>query len=218
MCIRDSTVPTGNFGDVFAGWCAKAMGLPIEKLVIATNANDILRRTLDTGRYDMGGVTATISPSMDIEVSSNFERLLFEATGRDAGAVVRMMEGLKQSRGFAVPEKALAVIREGFAAGTTSEAETARTIGEALSTSDYLLDPHTAVGVKVAREHLSATPMITLATAHPAKFPAAVHAASGVEPPLPDWLADLHQREERVSVLANDAGAVEDFILARTRA
>ena len=212
------TVPTGNFGDVFAGWCAKAMGLPIEKLVIATNANDILRRTLDTGRYDMGGVTATISPSMDIEVSSNFERLLFEATGRDAGAVVRMMEGLKQSRGFAVPEKALAVIREGFAAGTTSEAETARTIGEALSTSDYLLDPHTAVGVKVAREHLSATPMITLATAHPAKFPAAVHAASGVEPPLPDWLADLHQREERVSVLANDAGAVEDFILARTRA
>ncbi len=212
------TVPTGNFGDVFAGWCAKAMGLPIEKLVIATNANDILRRTLDTGRYDMGGVTATISPSMDIEVSSNFERLLFEATGRDAGAVVRMMEGLKQSRGFAVPEKALAVIRQGFAAGTTSEAETARTIGETLSACDYLLDPHTAVGVKVAREHLSATPMITLATAHPAKFPAAVHAASGVESPLPDWLADLHQREERVSVLANDAGAVEDFILARTRA
>jgi threonine synthase len=212
------TVPTGNFGDIFAGWCAKAMGLPIDKLVIATNTNDILKRTLDTGRYDMAGVTPTISPSMDIEISSNFERLLFEASGRDAPAVGRMMEGLKQSRGFAVPETALSTIREGFAAGTTNEDETARTIGETYSATGYLLDPHTAVGVNVARSHLSATPMITLATAHPAKFPAAVLAASGVEPPLPAWLADLHERPERVSVLANDARAVEDFILARTRA
>ncbi|MFD2648667.1 threonine synthase [Devosia albogilva] len=212
------TVPTGNFGDIFAGWCAKAMGLPIEKLVIATNSNDILRRTLDTGRYDMAGVTPTISPSMDIEISSNFERLLFEASARDAAAVGRMMEGLKQSRGFAVPEAALATIRSGFAAGTTDESETARTIGETRAANGYLLDPHTAVGVNVARSHLSATPMVTLATAHPAKFPAAVLAASGVEPPLPAWLADLHERPERVSVLANDARAVEDFILARTRA
>src|SRR5690606_9189939 len=120
------------------------------KLVIATNTNDILKRTLDTGRYDMAGVTPTISPSMDIEISSNFERLLFEASGRDAPAVGRMMEGLKQSRGFAVPETALSTIREGFAAGTTNEDETARTIGETYGATGYLLDPHTAVGVNVA--------------------------------------------------------------------
>ena len=122
------TVPTGNFGDIFAGYCAKAMGLPIDKLIIATNANDILRRTMETGRYEMAGVAPTISPSMDIQISSNFERLLFEGAGRDAGAVVRMMDGLKQSGGFAVPENALSAIRRGFAAATTDEATTRATI------------------------------------------------------------------------------------------
>jgi len=213
------TVPTGNFGDVFAGYCAKAMGLPIERLVIATNANDILRRTLDTGRYEMDGVAPTISPSMDIQISSNFERLLFEAAGRDAPAVVRMMDGLKQSGGFALPETALANIRRDFAAGTSDEAATKSTIKATLKASTYLLDPHTAVGVHVARQQpVSTTPMITLATAHPAKFPAAVAEASGIDPTLPAWLADLHTREERLSVLANDPAAVEDFIGARTRA
>ncbi|MGV8853759.1 MAG: threonine synthase [Devosia sp.] len=213
------TVPTGNFGDIFAGYCAKAMGLPIERLIIATNANDILARTLHTGRYDMAGVSATISPSMDIEISSNFERLLFESAGRDAVAVVRMMDGLKQSGGFAVPEQALAAIRRDFAAATTDEAATKATIAQTLKAADYLLDPHTAVGVHVARQQQrGATPMITLATAHPAKFPAAVKAASGVNPALPAWLADLYDREERLSVLANDQQAVEDFISARTRA
>lgn len=212
------TVPTGNFGDIFAGYCAKAMGLPIDRLVIATNANDILRRTLDTGRYEMDGVAPTISPSMDIQISSNFERLLFESADRDAGAVVRMMDGLKQSGGFALPADSLSSIRRDFAAGTTSEAETAATIATTLKASGYLLDPHTAVGAHVARGHLGATPMVTLATAHPAKFPAAVKAASGIEPALPAWLADLHSREERLSVLANDQAAVEEFISARTRA
>ena len=212
------TVPTGNFGDIFAGYCAKAMGLPIDRLIIATNANDILRRTMDSGRYEMDGVAPTISPSMDIQISSNFERLLFESAGRDAGAVVRMMDGLKQSGGFALPANALSAIRRDFAAGTTGEAETAATIATTLRNSGYLLDPHTAVGVHVARAHLGATPMITLGTAHPAKFPAAVKDASGVDAALPAWLADLHTREERFSVLANDQSAVEEFISARTRA
>ncbi|KRA56002.1 threonine synthase [Devosia sp. Root635] len=212
------TVPTGNFGDIFAGYCAKAMGLPIDKLIIATNANDILRRTIDTGRYEMDGVAPTISPSMDIQISSNFERLLFESAGRDADAVIRMMDGLKQSGGFALPDRALAAIRRDFAAGTTGEAETKATIAATLKASGYLLDPHTAVGAHVARAHLGTTPMVTLATAHPAKFPAAVKEASGIEPELPAWLADLHSRQERLSVLANDQAAVENFISARTRA
>lgn len=213
------TVPTGNFGDIFAGYCAKMMGLPIERLVIATNANDILRRTIDTGRYEMNGVAPTISPSMDIQISSNFERLLFESAGRDAAAVLRMMQGLKQSGGFAVPESALAAIRRDFAAGTTSEAETRATISMTLQAAGYLLDPHTAVGVNVARHQPhGTTPMITLGTAHPAKFPAAVHEATGFGPALPLWLADLHAREERLSLLANDQSLVEDFISARTRA
>ncbi|MCW5721830.1 MAG: threonine synthase [Devosia sp.] len=213
------TVPTGNFGDIFAGYCAKRMGLPIDRLVIATNANDILRRTLDTGRYEMAGVAPTISPSMDIQISSNFERLLFEAAGRDAGAVSRMMAGLKQSRGFDLPENAITAIRREFAAGTTDEARTSATIAQTWSRSAYLLDPHTAVGVAVARDlPRDGVPMITLATAHPAKFPAAVQAASGIEPGLPAWLGDLYQRPERVSVLANDQRILEDFIASRTRA
>ncbi|MBJ3784888.1 threonine synthase [Devosia sediminis] len=213
------TVPTGNFGDIFAGYCAKMMGLPIDKLVIATNANDILKRTLDTGRYEMTGVAPTISPSMDIQISSNFERLLFESAGRDAGAVNRMMAGLKQSRGFELPENSIAAIRRDFAAGTTDEAATSRVIAETQKASSYLLDPHTAVGVGVARtiEH-DGIPMVTLATAHPAKFPAAVAAASGIEPALPAWLADLYQRPERVTVLDNDQRQIEDFIAARSRA
>ncbi len=213
------TVPTGNFGDIFAGYAAKRMGLPIERLIIATNANDILARTMDTGRYQMDGVEPTISPSMDIQISSNFERLLFDAAGRDASAVSAMMDSLKQSGGFALPEPALAAIRAEFSAGTTGEAETRAAIATTWKTSGYLLDPHTAVGVHVARNEREASiPMVTLATAHPAKFADAVTAASGIVPPLPAWLADLHQREERVSVLANEQAAVEDFIRARTRA
>lgn len=213
------TVPTGNFGDVFAGYCAKMMGLPIEQLVIATNANDILRRTLETGRYEMSGVSPTISPSMDIQISSNFERLLFESAGRDADGVNRMMAALKQSRGFELPEQAIAAIRRDFSAGTTGEAETADVIAGTWGGSTYLLDPHTAVAVGVARQHRQPdVPMITLATAHPAKFPAAVKAASGIEPPLPAWLADLYDREERVTELANDQRLVEDFIGMRSRA
>ena len=212
-------VPTGNFGDIFAGYAAKRMGLPIANLVIATNSNDILARTLETGAYETGAVMPTISPSMDIQVSSNFERLLFEALGRDAPALKRLMNGLQQSGSFTVPAYALATIRESFAAGRTGEAETAATIATVLRESAYLLDPHTAVGVAVSRElMLGDAPVVTLATAHPAKFPAAVKAATSVEPPLPLWLADLYDRPERYDVLANDQAAVEAYIRARSRA
>lgn len=213
------TVPTGNFGDIFAGYCARQMGLGIDRLVIATNANDILHRTMETGRYEMSAVTPTISPSMDIQISSNFERLLFESSGRDAGAVNRMMSGLKQSRGFALPDAALASIRGGFSAGASSETTTRETIAGVYASNGYLLDPHSAVGVAVARRFMGqGVPMITLGTAHPAKFPAAVEGASGVSPVLPAWLADLFERPERVTVLANDQRQLEDFIGTHSRA
>jgi threonine synthase len=212
-------VPTGNFGDVFAGYAAKRMGLPVHQLVIATNENDILARTLKTGRYETARVVATTSPSMDIQVSSNFERLLFEALGRDGAAVGRAMASLKQSGGFDIDPAAMTVIRASFAAGRTGEPEVQKTIGETLAQSGYLLDPHTAVGIHVARQVAREdVPMVTLATAHPAKFPAAVKAASGIEPALPLWLADLCDRPERCDVLPNDLGEVETFIRARSRA
>jgi len=212
-------VPTGNFGDIFAGYAAKRMGLPIANLVIATNSNDILARTLETGAYETGTVMPTISPSMDIQVSSNFERLLFEALGRDASGLKRLMNGLQQSGHFTIPDKALATIRESFAAGRASEAETSGAIAKTLKDAGYLLDPHTAVGIAVAdRLDLGSAPVVVLATAHPAKFPAAVKAATGIEPALPAWLSDLYERPERYDILANDQGAVESFIRARSRA
>jgi threonine synthase len=215
------TVPTGNFGDILAGHMARQMGLPIEKLVVATNSNDILARALDRGRYEVRGVHATQSPSMDIQVSSNFERLLFDAVGRDATGIRGLMASLDQSGAFDIPPAALEKIREEFAAGTASEAETAGEIARTWRECEYILDPHTAVAVHVARNHLArnpATPMVALGTAHPAKFPDAVRAATGVSAPLPAHLADLFERKERFDVLPNDEQAIAAFIRARARA
>ncbi|MDF1632193.1 threonine synthase [Mycoplana sp. MJR14] len=207
------TVPTGNFGDIFAGFVAKRMGLPIDRLVIATNDNDILARALKTGRYEMRGVVATTSPSMDIQISSNFERLLFEAYGRDAAAIRTLMEGLKQSGAFAIGDKALKAIRKEFRAGRATQKQVAKTVAETLEKTGYLLDPHTATGVFVAAKNARpASPMVTLATAHPAKFPAAVKSASGIDPALPSWLADMMQREERFEILDPELDTVEAFI------
>ncbi|MBZ7920751.1 threonine synthase [Ensifer adhaerens] len=212
------TVPTGNFGDIFAGYVAKRMGLPIDKLVIATNENDILARTLKTGRYEMRDVKATTAPSMDIQISSNFERLLFEANDRDPGEVRSAMDGLKQSGSFTIREKALKAIRKEFRSGRASEKDVARTIAKTLEKTGYLLDPHSAVGVFVAAKHEKpSAPMVTLATAHPAKFPDAVKSASGIDPALPTWLADLMNREERFDILDPDLKSVETFIGERTR-
>ncbi|HEY9058560.1 MAG TPA: threonine synthase [Aurantimonas sp.] len=212
------TVPTGNFGDIFAGYGAKRMGLPVERLVIATNENDILVRTLDRGRYETTGVHATMSPSMDIQVSSNFERLIFEASGRDGELVRRLMQQLGQSGSFTLPEPVLAAIGAEFDAGTTDEPATAGTIKRMLATTAYLLDPHTAVGVAVAESRLGREPMITLGTAHPAKFPAAIEKATGISPALPPSHADLMQKREALDRLPNEIGAVQDYIRARSRA
>lgn len=213
------TVPTGNFGDIFAGFAAKKMGLPIDNLVIATNMNDILDRTLKTGRYEVLSVAPTTSPSMDIQISSNFERLLFEASGRDGVAVRTQMDRLKQSGAFTIPEETLGEIKQAFGSGRALEPEVMNMIDQTLKADNYLLDPHSAIGCAVARHHTKpGVPMVTLATAHPAKFPDAVEAASGQRPDLPDWVGDLMSREERLSKLPNDLSTIEAFIAERSRA
>jgi threonine synthase len=214
------TVPTGNFGDVYAGYVALRLGLPVDRLVIATNVNDILARTIATGSYDLREVVATSSPSMDIQVASNFERLLFEVYDRDGDAVRRLMASLAQSGSFALSARALAGIRAVFSADRADEEETAATIRTTLRETGRVIDPHTAVGVAVAEKETrdQSIPMIVLGTAHPAKFPDAVEAACGVRPPLPEWLADLTQRPERVTTLPVDQVAVEHHILAVSRA
>jgi threonine synthase len=214
------TVPTGNFGDVFAGYVAQRMGLPIDRLVIATNINDILVRTLATGAYEIREVQTTTSPSMDIQVSSNFERLLFEASGRDAHAVRNAMAQLAQSRRFTVPPGALAEIRTLFSADRAGEDEVAATIRTVRRETGLLIDPHTAVAIAVAEKEPRdpAVPMIVLSTAHPAKFPDAVEAACGMRPALPDWLSDLDHKPERVTVLPPDQPQIEKFVIAASRA
>jgi threonine synthase len=214
------TVPTGNFGDVFAGYVATRMGLPVDRLVVATNVNDILVRTLATGVYELRDVMPTSSSSIDIQVSSNFERLLFDAYRHDAKAVRALMNSLSQSRRFSVSSGALAEIRALFSADRADEEETAATIRTVLRETGRLIDPHTAVGIAVAEKEIRdpAMPMIVLGTAHASKFPDAVEAACGVRPSLPDWLADLPTRRERATAMAADQAAVERFILAASRA
>ena len=208
------TVPTGNFGDIFAGYIAKKMGLPIADLVVATNRNDILHRTLETGAYTKEGVEPTISPSMDIQVSSNFERALFDAYDRDGATVAAQMEDLKQG-GFQISQGAFQMLKDTFKSGRASEQETSAAIKSYHLHHGELLCPHTAVGVHVAEAHLGATPMVTLATAHPAKFPDAVKAASDVAAPLPPRMADLYERPERVTRVSNDLAALQAVIRER---
>ena len=208
-------VPTGNFGDIFAGEIARRMGLPIDRLVIATNHNDILHRTLETGTATPEAVRPSISPSMDIQVSSNFERALYLAYGGDAQAVAALMAAQKAGQPFTIAEGPLAALRATFASGRASEAETAATITRTLATTGELLCPHSAVGVHVAEHTALTSPVITLATAHPAKFPDAVQAATGIRPALPERMADLFDRPERVTSVANDIDALKALIEAR---
>lgn len=216
----DFTVPTGNFGDIFAGYVAKRMGLPIRTLRIAANVNDILPRTLKTGIYEVREVHATASPSMDIQISSNFERLLFEAGGRDSAVVRGLMESLKQSGRFVLPDAMLAAIRADFDAGRADETETAAAIRAAFREAGDLVDPHTAVALAVAdRDNAdSSVPNIVLSTAHPAKFPDAVEAACGMRPQLPVWLEGLMTKREDARIMRNDQAEVEKFILSVSRA
>jgi threonine synthase len=214
------TVPTGNFGDVYAGYVASRMGLPIDRLVVATNINDILARAFATGEYETRGVVATSSPSMDIQVSSNFERLLFETCKRDAKKVAALMGALTQSGRFTVPRDALKEMRALFTADRADEQESAATIRAWMREASYCADPHTAVALAVAEKETRdrSVPMVVLSTAHPAKFPDTVSAACGVTPALPDWLSDLPKRAERVTVLPADQGQVEKFVSTASRA
>ncbi len=212
-------VPTGNFGNVFAGYEARAMGLPIDQLVVGTNSNDILVRFLETGTMKLAEVEPTLSPSMDIQVSSNFERLLFDLVGRDGGRVRSILEGFRETGRFSVNAKALEAAQVIFYGARFDDEETKQTIRDVYENSGELIDPHTAVGIAAARAQRRdrSIPMIALATAHPAKFPDAVETATGVRPALPDHLADLFERDERCDTLANDLDALKAYVSEHAR-
>ena len=212
------TVPTGNFGDIYAGYVAKQMGLPIDRLVIATNENDILARTLATGNHKLGSVKATITPSMDIQISSNFERLLFEAAGRDSTMVRDLMAALKHDHNYSLPDEMLKFIRDSFDAGAVSEVETVEEVARIFRDTGYIADPHTAIAVKVAHDYADPeVPMVTLSTAHPAKFPDTVHDATGKTAHPPVWGDIPGERSESVAYLANDRACVEEYMLKHSR-
>ncbi len=218
------SVPTGNFGDIFAGYVAHKMGLPIEKLVIATNVNDILARTLHEGVYQPQGVVATDSPSMDIQVSSNFERLLFELSGRDADRVKSLMTDFVSKGNFSLSDKELEQMRSFFSAYKIDEEATQQTIADFYKNNSYIADPHSAVGlgaaVKLREDKVIAesVPLLTMATAHPAKFPDAVKKAIGHDPDMPEKIVHQQTMEERFVVLDNDHTTLADYVKKHSRA
>lgn len=217
----DFVVPTGNFGDAFSGYVAKQMGAPVGRIVLATNANDILARAVNTGRYERAAHSqATLSPAMDIQVASNFERILFEALGRDGDHVRRLYAQFAQSGGFDIPDSALAFLRDRFDAASVSDAETEAQMRDAAADGGYLVCPHTAVGL-VARAKLDKSVngvSVTLATAHPAKFPETVESATGIRPQRPSRCADLFERTEKSDTLAPDLEVLKKVIRERSRA
>ena len=211
-------VPTGNFGDIFAGYVAKQIGAPIGQLIVATNENDILDRALRTGEYRPSAVVPTQSPSMDIQVSSNFERLLYFASGQDTGLVSRLMEELKAGQGFTIPAPVKDRIAEDFLSFRADETMTSAIMQAAWNEAGALVDPHTAVGLAASAQARTAGvqgPLVTLSTAHAAKFPEAVAKATGQHPALPGRVRDLYQREEIMTVLPHDYGKVSEHIRAR---
>ena len=215
------SVPTGNFGNVYAGHLARAIGLPIERLVIGTNANDVLTRYLTKGEMTVSPVVPSLSPSMDIQVASNFERLLFELKGRNGGAVAAAVQSFRRGGALPADEQAWRRARDLFSAHRVDDAQTLDTIADTYRRSGHLIDPHTAVAIAAARaelaRHQGTTPMIALATAHPAKFPDAVARATGVRPPTPPALGEVMERRERITILPNDVGAVARFLRAHAR-
>lgn len=212
------SVPTGNFGDVFAGYIASRMGLPVQQLIVATNVNDILHRALTEGDYSVGSVVATSSPSMDIQVSSNFERLLFDLHDRDGDALRATMEGFEASRRMNLTPEQRAKAARLFSSFRADEDETAYTLRQVAAESGLVLDPHTAVGVAAAWAKAPAgdAPVVTLSTAHPAKFRDAVERATGQRPAMPPRVQGVFDREERYDVLPNSLEAVENFIAERS--
>ena len=207
------SVPTGNFGDVLAGWVAKKMGLPIDKLIVATNDNDILDRAISNGDYFQEEVKATTSPSMDIQISSNFERLLFESLDRDPEKLRNLFKELKENNGFRIDNDTLTYIRNDFKSGKASEEKVKDTISRIHKASNIILDPHTAVGFYASASELNFdVPMVNLGTAHPAKFSKAVIDAIGFEPEIPDRLKNIINKKERFTQLENNSEALISFI------
>ena len=211
------TVPTGNFGNVYAGHVARRMGLPVRSFVVATNSNDILARLFETATMTMEGVTPTYSPSMDIQVSSNLERLLWEVLGRDGDQVTELLTRFRDQGTVTVDPDRFRVLGEGFAAFRADDEATLATIGDVHRSTGRLIDPHTAVALHAARQVEGVGEMIVLSTAHPAKFPDAVEAATGTRPALPARLADLLERPERLAVVGNDVGEVARYIAEHAR-
>jgi threonine synthase len=209
-------VPTGNFGDIFAGEAAMRMGLPIARLVIATNANDIMARALNTGVYQSGAAHHTLSPSMDIQVASNFERALFEASGRDADWTAAAMDDFANTRRLELPQPVLDQLRSRYSAYACDDAATIATIKSVASETGQVIDPHTAVAVHAAKRiPASATPTVILSTAHPAKFPEAVNRAIGRNPTMPQGLQKVMDLPERLEILPNDLTLLRQFISSR---
>ncbi|CAM3101750.1 Threonine synthase [Sphingomonas antarctica] len=210
-------VPTGNFGDVFAGYVAARMGLPVAKLIVATNVNDILARALGSGDYSMQGVTPTAAPSMDIQVSSNFERLLFDLAGRDGNALGAMMTTFDSEKKLDLPPTMVAEAANLFASARVDPDTMAMTMRWAYEHAGQVIDPHTAIGLAAARSFAGGdVPIVTLATAHPAKFRDAVERATGARPTLPSRLAGLFERQERYDTLPATLAAVKDYVLERS--
>ena len=207
------SVPTGNFGDVLAGWVAKKMGLPIDKLIVATNDNDILDRAISNGDYFQEEVKATTSPSMDIQISSNFERLLFESLDRDPEKLRNLFKELKENNGFKIDNDTLTYIRNDFKSGKASEEKVKDTISRIHKASNIILDPHTAVGFYASASELNFdVPMVNLGTAHPAKFSKAVIDAIGFEPEIPDRLKNIINKKEKFTQLEKNSEALISFI------
>ena len=214
------TVPTGNFGNVLAGWYAKRMGLPVDQLVVASNANDVLPRFFATGRLEAVDVHPSLSPSMDIQISSNFERILWEAAHRDSAALAELLTAFRADGHVELPAPWVARLRDEFDATAVDDDETIAEIARVEAEVGLVIDPHTAVGLVAARRlrHDPSIPMVTLATAAPAKFPDAVEQAIGTRPPLPPFLAELFDRAERFDVIPNDRGALAAFLDANVPA
>ena len=211
-------VPTGNFGNIYAAHLARSMGLPIERLVLATNANDILARYLAAGDMSIAAVSPSLSPSMDIQVASNFERLLFELKGRNGAAITQAIAAFRRDGALPSDEQAWRAATKLFAGHRVNDAGTLAEIGETYRRTGITVDPHTAIGIAAARAQKTGdAPIVALATAHPAKFGDAVERATGIRPKLPPALAEMIEREERTTVLPNDLAAVSRFVRERAR-
>lgn len=209
----DVIVPTGNFGNIYAAHAAKSMGVPIEILGIASNRNDILTRFFESDDMSIKGVEPSVSPSMDIQVSSNFERLLFDKMARDGDAVGKVMKDFRTTGKMDVPQGTWDSMKENFVAQASSDEETLDEIKHDLAFYGEVIDPHTATGIRMARSRASKDrPVVVMATAHPAKFPDAVKQATGQHPELPQHLSDLFEREEKYEVLSNDLELVQKFV------